>query len=160
MTTTECPDRQVLRSYILGECPDEISDVLERHIVGCPACEDTLAQFDSVADTLMRHLPLAAANRSRGSAAPGWIDALRGNPPSEQPNDRPLGQSKDLAASSQKQSVAELADGFANYDVLGVLGRGGMGVVFLARHKQLNRRVALKVVRPDALSSDLAHRRF
>src|SRR5262249_39816659 len=37
----------------------------------------------------------------------------------------------------------------AGYELLGELGKGAFGVVYKARHLQLNRIVALKVMRPD-----------
>lgn len=48
----------------------------------------------------------------------------------------------------------------AHYRVLKTLGQGGMGIVFEAEDTQLHRRVALKVIRPDAAADELARSRF
>ncbi len=48
---------------------------------------------------------------------------------------------------------------FADYELLDVLGEGGMGIVYRARQPGANRIVALKVIRPDRLAAVLPESR-
>ena len=49
---------------------------------------------------------------------------------------------------------------FREYEILNELGRGGMGVVYRARQKRLNRLVALKILHGSAFSSPEMLKRF
>jgi YVTN family beta-propeller protein len=46
------------------------------------------------------------------------------------------------------------------YDVVRLIGRGGMGEVYLARHRHLDRQVALKILPPDLAGNEGFRERF
>ena len=49
---------------------------------------------------------------------------------------------------------------FGDYELCSEIARGGMGVVYRARHLKLQRAVALKMIRPERLACEADVRRF
>jgi serine/threonine-protein kinase len=47
-----------------------------------------------------------------------------------------------------------------NYEVVSILGEGGMGTVYLARHTYMGRRAAIKLLRPELLRDESVVARF
>src|SRR5207249_3639568 len=89
--------------------------------------------------------------------------------PAESPPDRVAATTRSLAADSESPARFDFlappaADGelgrLGAFRVLGVLGRGGMGVVFRAEDTRLRRLVALKVMLPELAAGPNAKRRF
>ncbi|HEY7309160.1 MAG TPA: serine/threonine-protein kinase [Gemmataceae bacterium] len=86
--------------------------------------------------------------------------------PDEKTSNNPAVEETTLCYPSLDAPAAEGPPGmpagelFGEYELLGEIGRGGMGVVFKAREPGLNRLVAIKMVLPGALSDDSELQRF
>lgn len=78
-------------------------------------------------------------------------------PGSEHDETRTMHAGPDQARAPELLGMPEEVDG---YRLLGVLGQGGMGVVYLAEQREPRRRVALKVIRGSAHTDSLHVRLF
>ena len=98
-------------------------------------------------------LQRAGTRSRRRSAAPEHIDRRLA---------RQAVQAGLLTLWQAQQLIAGRSGGFKidRYVLLGLIGQGGMGRVYLARDTRLNRRVALKILSPERVNNPRAIARF
>jgi hypothetical protein len=134
------PSDQVLRAYGLGKLDQTIAESVERHLESCPACRRRVGALssDSFLDRL-RDVQGSPAMSTTGRLPSGPSQAERGQTCTAEP-----------AAGWLPPELAEHPD----YQVIRELGQGGMGLVYLAHNRLMDRHEVLKVV-----SSQLMNRR-
>ena len=150
------PDEAVLRDFVLGRLdPEELADVAA-HLEECEACCRLLEQFSD------DHV--AALAKLASQSDDDTINFLQSATdtqtlaPSEEADDSPTDESG-KAADADLQIPKQLVD-HPRYRIIEKIGSGGMGDVFRAEHRVMQREVALKIVRPHLLSNRQAVSRF
>jgi serine/threonine protein kinase/HEAT repeat protein len=131
---TPHPSAEELHAYGEGRLAPEAVGAVERHIAQCDSCCRLLASAS--ADSFLGRLRKAR---------------------------RPLLGIKAVAAPSRPAVVPgippELID-HPRYRVLGLIGQGGMGAVYRAEHRRMERPVALKVINPALMRHPATVERF
>ncbi len=132
------PSREQLSAYNLGQLPLAEASTIESHISQCEPCCDTIISLSSD-DTFV-----------------GLLKEAR---------QLPVDQTMDLDSQGAKPSSShgdiplELAE-HPRYEIVRLIGKGGMGDVYEAIHRKMERRVALKVINRELFQKPEVVKRF
>jgi serine/threonine protein kinase len=135
------PSDQTLRAFSNGELDAASADAISDHLDVCAECLQRVAGISS--DTFLDAFRRA---RSTGSRAPSRTEPDRARSLLRSHPGLPRTEAAKVAASSVAEGIpAELAN-HPDYEIRRELGRGGMGVVYLAHNRLMGRDEVLKVM--------------
>ncbi len=158
MVSKGCPTREELLAFSLGRVSHGTQSQIWEHLQNCTACLDVLMELEREADSLLSAV-------TRASLQPASAELL---------GDRAIyyqGLTRTMALAGRGSSACVTADTedalieahegcLGQYELLEELGRGGMGVVFRARHTRLEKIVALKILHGARLENPEIVERF
>ena len=160
MDTRNCLNDAELRQIIDSVCAPEQQSRCEQHLHCCNDCRQRLEELSG---TIPRHIAT-----SRIPASSPVLDGVMAGLVSLRKSSRQVNVNPDALANRVDVAFPYLAPAdregclgrLGNYEVVRLLGRGGMGVVFAAFDPLLNREVAIKVPLASVVATQEAQARF
>ncbi len=159
--TTTCPQTDELRQLLSNDLSGERQQECAEHMDSCTCCQAKLEEIATDGTNLssvVKHLheadPLAT------SAYWPALKALDADVHPAVTLQSPARVRDTSLTFLQPATDAAYLGRIAHFDVMRLLGRGGMGVVLEAFDSKLQRHVAIKVLDPELANDELARQRF
>jgi WD40 repeat protein/tRNA A-37 threonylcarbamoyl transferase component Bud32 len=146
------PSDEALCALSLGQLSEAELTQVSAHLDDCPVCCRRIDQL-ATDDRLLTRLQQGAATREKALVgAARRRSAVRALDHSQEATRKRAVESAPTILPSPKQ--------VGDYEILGEVGRGGMGVVYRVRHRGLHRLAALKMVLAGEFASPTQELRF
>jgi predicted Ser/Thr protein kinase len=157
------PSQEELAAFGSGRLNVVESDEVEKHLSECATCCEVLKNLPDD-DTLVSLLrPDTDISTSDDVSSTSSEHAMTLAAPVDDATAPPAVATTDVAGPAAKGESYDLPEDLLKhprYRIVELLGRGGMGDVYRAEHKVMDRPVALKVIKPQLVQNDAAVRRF
>lgn len=154
MTQTQqhCSTPDHLLTFLRGQLSAQEESELQLHLNDCVVCRERLENAAADANAwneAKQFFGNGALHGSSDDSTNGYEEATQGSQRIRQVLDA-------LRPTDDPESLGRIG----GYEVTGVVGAGGMGVVLKAHDRSLDRIVAIKVMSPHLASSGSARKRF
>jgi uncharacterized protein (TIGR03067 family) len=163
------PPKDQLMAFGQGKLAADESSQVEQHLGVCPECCETLLDLkDDTFTGLVRAARPAQRELPPAVAVVPDLDAADDTEPGAEHSARPDGADVASAGTvcvpaSDAREAGDLPIELANhprYRIVELIGRGGMGSVYRAEHRLMNRPVAIKVINSQLVQNAKAVERF
>lgn len=143
-------ERDILQKLLTESLPEPDEQAVSNHLAVCPACRQQFEVMAASNDWWNEACQRLSSSADRTTRALSLI-----------PDDDDLQFSNDFAVDFLDPCDSPEALGrLGEYEIVAIIGRGGMGIVLKGFQRELHRHVAVKVLAPQLATSGAARRRF
>ncbi|HEY7423356.1 MAG TPA: protein kinase [Gemmataceae bacterium] len=155
-----CPAPFVLKQLLDGIVPEAEQARLQGHLETCAACQQRLQQLAAGGDSWAEAVQHLGAEPPRGEALRQAMERLRDKDQLLLTQDEADGHEEISLSFLDPPAKPRQLGKLDHYEIIEVIGRGGMGIVFKALDPTLHRIVAVKVMVPQLATLPVARQRF